>query len=122
MAKHKVITFEEQLKLLEENHGVPSADAMNVFTKFKLNMEDIIGKEADANNKSFELQTVFGSYGFEWQDAAQRINSADGVAYEAPAHYAANFAFPRWAVDVSNKNVDFSAVPTAADIAKSKAA
>lgn len=120
--KKKVFTFEDQLKSMSETHGIPQEDAVNVFSAYKKTMEDILGAEADLGTKSFELQTPFGAYGLEWKDSEKRINSADGVEYTAPAHYIGNFAFPKWVVDVANKNVDFSSVPSSSEVARSKAA
>ena len=118
----KSITFESQLAKMNELFGIPETDSLNVFSSYKKTVTAMLGEEADAGTKQIVMETPFGEFGLNWNDAEERINSADGVAYTAPAHYSGEFGFPRWVVEAANKNVDFSTVPNASEIAGSKAA
>ena len=118
----KVITIAEQLEEMNKRYGIPTDDALNVLSSYDKTLKDMIGVESDAGTKEFALETQFGEYAFKWTDAEQRINSTDGVEYTAPARYIADFAFPKAYIDTANRNVDFSGVPSASDIAKSRAA
>lgn len=121
-AKTKVFSFEDQLDKMNELHGIPKEDGINVFSNFKKTMETLIGQEADDGTKSFEFQSPLGAFSFKWVEKQERINSTDGVKYTAPAHYVGGYAFPVAFMDTANKNVSFDSVPSSSDIAKSKAA
>ena len=118
----KTITFDEQIARMNDLFGIPKEDALNVFSNYKKTLEVVIGEEADAGTKQFELITPLGGFALDWQNAEERINSADGVAYTAPACYVGEFSYPKWIVETANKNVDFSAIPSSSEIAASKAA
>jgi hypothetical protein len=122
MAKTKVITFEQQLDKMEEQHGIPVEDSLNVFGSFRKTFESMISDEADAKTKNFEFETPLGIYAFNIVDAEERVNSSDGSKFMAPEHYEVNFGIPNYVVDLANKNVDFSTIPSASEIAKSKVA
>lgn len=122
MAKEKIISFETQLERMHELHGVPTEDAINVFSSFKKTLETIIQEEADAKTQNFEFETPIGGIGFSWVDESERVNSSDGVKFTVPAHYVGGYAFPVSFIDLANKNVNFGSIPESSDIAKSKAA
>ena len=120
MAKEKIITFESQLERMNELHGIPVEDAVNVFSNFKKTIETIIGEEADSKTETFSFETPLGSIGFNWVEEKERINSTDGVKYTAPAHYVGSYGFVVDFLDIANKNVDLSTIPGSVEIAKSK--
>lgn len=118
--KTKSISFDEQLERMNELHGVPVEDALNVFSNFKKTVETMIGESADAKLDSFEFETPIGCIGFTQVDESERIDSATGTKFTAPAHYVGNYAFPVTFTSMANKNVDFSAVPTSSEIVRAK--
>ena len=91
MAKLKTLTFEEQLAAMSEKHGIPTEDAVNVFSAYRKTLDELVGAEADAGTKAFEVVTPFGCYSALWVESEKRTNSADGVEYEsftlALSHY-----------------------------------
>ena len=122
MAKLKTISFEDQLALMAEKHGVPSEDAVNVFSAYRKTIDEIISTEVDVGSKNFELLSPFGVWGVNWVDASKRVSSSGAIEYEAPARYVFNYAYPVWLITTANKNVDFSNVPSSSEVAAAKVA
>ncbi|MFW6002275.1 MAG: hypothetical protein ACOCQD_02960 [archaeon] len=121
MAKEeKVFTLEEQLEKMNELHGIPVEDSSNVFSKYKKTLETLVDEQVDAGTKKMQFNTPVGNVALGWVEESKKINSSDGVEYTVPAHYVGNFSFPKWMIDMSNKNVDFSTIPSSSEIAKSK--
>lgn len=118
--KTKVITFEEQLKKMEEDYGIPSQDSLNVISGLVKVVESTITEETSKDTEDFEIQTPLGFIGFSKVDASERINTADGTKFTAPAHYVGNYAFPNNFINLANANVDFSQIPNISDIQSSK--
>ena len=114
-SKKKVITFEDQIKRLNDNFGISESESANVFSSHKKVMEEIIAEQRDAEVKEFEMITYAGNYNFSWDEEATKVDSS-GNKFTSPAHYNMNFAAPRFMIDLANEKVDFSGVPSMNDI------
>jgi len=118
-----LITFAEQLTHMKDKYGIEETDARNVLSNYKSTIEDIIKINTESlDNCAFEIQTPFVSYGFRSVAAETCIDSATGAEYIKPKRVVANMGMVTAFIDLANRNVDFSAMPSSSEVAASKRA
>jgi hypothetical protein len=105
--KDVVVTFDEQLKLLNERRGVPVADAKNVFNGLVTVQKELIEEYTEKGVSRFAFETPIGGYGFLLRPEETRRTS-DGKMHRVTEHYEGYAAFPTVLLNLANSKFDLT--------------